>query len=172
MSSAQIKNNLKAARESIAKKDYAKALDLAKKVLAFEPGNYNAQVFAGLSLLNLSQFSDSEKSFREAVSLNNTNPLAWQGLVNLFEKQRNLAGLKEASLALADIYSQRYALFKSYHTQLYSNDEEKCFSVIDKYVNTVKATGSQEQVACTLMNAHHRLMMLLCCFSQTSHTLA
>ena len=146
MSSAQIKNNLKAARESIAKKDYAKALDLAKKVLAFEPGNYNAHVFAGLSLLNLSQFSDSEKSFREAVSLSSTNPLAWQGLVNLFEKQRNLAGLKEASLALADIYSQRWAVFKSHHTELYSNDEEKCFGVIDKYVNTVKATGSQEQV--------------------------
>ena len=109
MSSAQIKNNLKAARESIAKKDYAKALDLANKVLAFEPGNYNAHVFAGLSLLNLSQFADSEKSFREAISLNSANPLAWQGLVNLFEKQRNLSGLKEASLALADVYSQRCA---------------------------------------------------------------
>lgn len=107
MSSAQIKNNLKAARESIAKKDYAKALELAKKVLSFEPGNYNAHVFAGVSLLNLSQYADSEKSYREVASLNNTNPLAWQGLVNLFEKQGNLNGLKEATLALADIYSQR-----------------------------------------------------------------
>ena len=107
MSSTQIKSNLKAARESIAKKDYGKALELAKKVLAFEPGNYNAHVFAGVSLLNLSQYRESEESYREAVVLNNTNPLAWQGLLNLFEKQGNLNGMKEASLSLADIYSQR-----------------------------------------------------------------
>jgi superkiller protein 3 len=107
MSSAQIKTNLKAARESLAKKDYGKALELARKVLSFEPGNYNAHVFAGVSLLNLSQYPNSEKSYREAISLNDVNPLAWQGLVNLFEKQENLMGLKEASLALADIYSQK-----------------------------------------------------------------
>jgi superkiller protein 3 len=106
MSSAQIKSNLKAARESIAKKEYVKALELARKVLALEPGNYNAHVFAGVSLLNLSQYAESENSYREAISINSTNPLAWQGLINLFEKQGNLTGLKEASLALADIYSQ------------------------------------------------------------------
>ena len=105
MSTVQLKNNLKAARENIAKKDYGKALDLAKKVLAFEPGNYNAHVFAGLSLLHLSQYADSEKSYREATASNETNPLAWQGLINLFEKQGNLIGLKQATLALADIYS-------------------------------------------------------------------
>jgi superkiller protein 3 len=107
MSSTQIKNNLKAARESIAKKDYGKALELARKILSFEPGNYNAHVFAGISLLNLSQYAESEKAYREAISLNTTNPLAWQGLVNLFEKQSNLNGLREATIALADIYSQR-----------------------------------------------------------------
>lgn len=106
MSSAQTKNSLKAARESIAKRDYAKALDLAKKVLAFEPQNYNAHVFAGVSLLNLDQFAESEKLYREAVSLNATNPLAWQGMVNLFEKQGKIDGLKDASIALANIYSQ------------------------------------------------------------------
>jgi len=108
MSSAQTKSSLKAARESIAKKDYAKALDLARKVLAFEPQNYNAHVFAGISLLNLDQFAESEKAYREAVSLNGTNPLAWQGMINLFEKQGKTDGLKEASLALASIYSQAY----------------------------------------------------------------
>jgi superkiller protein 3 len=108
MSSAQIKANLKAARDSIAKKDYEKAYDLSKKVLSFEPGNYNALVFAGVSLLNLGRFADSDKVYRDAVALSPSNPLAWQGLVNLYEKQDNLVGLKEASLALADIYSQAY----------------------------------------------------------------
>ena len=108
MSSAQIKNNLKAARESIAKKDYGKALDLARKVLTFEPQNYNAHVFAGVSLLNLSQFAESETSYRDAVSVSETNPLAWQGLINLFEKQAKIGGLREASIALANLYSQAY----------------------------------------------------------------
>jgi len=108
MSSAQIKNNLKAARESIAKKDFAKALDLARKVLAFEPQNYNAHVFAGVSLLNLSQFAESEISYRDAISVSETNPLAWQGLINLFEKQANIDSLKEASIALANLYSEAY----------------------------------------------------------------
>lgn len=109
MSSAQIKTHLKAARENIKNKHYAKALDLAKKVLAYEPANYTAHVFAGTSLFNLYQFPDSETSYREAVSLNSTNPLAWQGLIKLYERQGNLPGLKEASLALADIYLQRHS---------------------------------------------------------------
>ena len=103
----QTKNSLKAARESLNKKDYGKALELARKVLSVEHTNYNAHVFAGVSLLNLSQNADSEKSYREAVSLNQTNPLAWQGLINLFEKTQDLDSLKDASLALALIYSQR-----------------------------------------------------------------
>jgi superkiller protein 3 len=105
MSSVQVKNNLKAARESIAKKEYERALDYAKKVLSFDPGNYNAHVFAGVALLNVSDFVGSEKSYREAISINDSNPLAWQGLVNLFEKQQSLEGLKEATMPLADIYS-------------------------------------------------------------------
>jgi len=145
MSSTQIKSNLKAARESIAKKDYLKALELANKVLSFEPGNYNAHVFAGVSLLNLSQYSESENSYRKAVSLDDQNPLAWQGLVNLFEKRENLSGLKEASLALADIYSHRF--FDTLAALITSNDEEKCFVVIDKYVNFAKSKGSQTQVS-------------------------
>jgi superkiller protein 3 len=108
MSSAQIKNNLKAARESIANKNYAKALDLARKVLTFDPQNYNALVFAGVSLLNLSQFAESEASYRDAISASEMNPLAWQGLINLFEKQAKIDGLKEASIALANIYSVAY----------------------------------------------------------------
>lgn len=108
MSSAQIKTYLRAARENIKTKHYSKALDLAKKVLTYEPANYTAHVFAGTCLFNLSQFPDSEKSYREAVSLNSTNPLAWQGLLKLYERQGNLPGLKEASLALADIYLQRH----------------------------------------------------------------
>jgi len=107
MSSVQTKNSLKAARESIAKKDYGKSLELARKVLSLEPGNYNALVFAGLSLLYLDQYSESEKLYREAVLVSDTNPLAWQGLFNLFERQANLNALKEATLALAKIYTQR-----------------------------------------------------------------
>jgi superkiller protein 3 len=106
MSSAQLKANLKTARECIAKKDFAKALDLSLKVLSFEPANYNAHVFAGISQLNLSGFAESEKSYRQAIDIIPAGALAWQGLVNLYEKTDNLAGLKEASLALADIYSQ------------------------------------------------------------------
>jgi superkiller protein 3 len=108
MSAAQIKSNLKAARDAIAAKDYPKALTHARKVLTFEPANYNANVFAGVSLLNLSQLPDSEQAYRSAVFINPTAPLAWQGLVNLFERTRDVKQLREASLALADIYTQTH----------------------------------------------------------------
>jgi len=107
MSSSQIKSNLKAARECIAQKDYKKALEITKKILSFEPGNYNAQVFAGVSLLNLGVYDESEKAYQEAIQLNPANALAWQGLVNLFEKTGDLQKLKDASFSLADIYLQR-----------------------------------------------------------------
>jgi len=108
MSSAQIKSSLKAARDAISKKDFAKALDHSRKVLALDPANYNAHVFAGVSFLNLGQLPDSENAYRQAVSVNPTNPLAWQGLANLFERKEDLSGLKEASLALAEIYAQKH----------------------------------------------------------------
>jgi superkiller protein 3 len=108
MSTVQIKHHLKAARESISRKDYKKALELARKVLSFEPSNYNAQVFAGLSLLHLDLLDESEKAYREAIRLNASNSLAWQGLVNLFEKTEDLAKLKEASVQLVSIFSERF----------------------------------------------------------------
>lgn len=55
-----IKNHLKAARDHIGKKDYLTAKKEANQVLDFEPDNYTAHVFLGLSLLELGEFEDSE----------------------------------------------------------------------------------------------------------------
>lgn len=55
------RTKLKAARDSIAKKDFVAARDSAEKVLEFEPDNYNATVFLGLALLELKDFDKSER---------------------------------------------------------------------------------------------------------------
>jgi superkiller protein 3 len=146
MSSAQTKASLKAARDAISKKDYAKALDKSRSVLAFEPANYNAHVFAGVSLLNLGQLENSENSYREAISISPSNALAWQGLLNLFERKEDLNGLKEASLALADIYAQTYVVLHQWRLMQNSNEEQKCLGAIDKFVSFVKSKGTPAQV--------------------------
>jgi superkiller protein 3 len=107
MSSTPTKSSLKAVRECIIKKDFEKALELSRNLLSFDPANYHAHVFAGVSLLKQSLFTESERTYRDAIRINSSNPLAWQGLLDLFEKTGNIPGMKDASLALADIYSQR-----------------------------------------------------------------
>lgn len=53
MSKAQ-SARLKEAREAIDKKNYKQALECVNSVLEYEPDNYNALLFKGLSLFNLS----------------------------------------------------------------------------------------------------------------------
>ncbi|KAJ3150781.1 Superkiller protein 3 [Geranomyces michiganensis] len=102
--SVVVKRLLKSAREEIAKKDYELAKDYCNQVLESDSDNYNALVFLGLAEQNLNNAAGSEEAYRRAVKLAPTNPLALQGLANLYAAQENNQGLSKTWEDLRTIY--------------------------------------------------------------------
>lgn len=68
-------------------------------------------VFLGLAYDKLNKNDEAEKAYRAATKLKDSDKTAWQGLVNLYEKQgsHKLDAYREATVKLAQIYADAYA---------------------------------------------------------------
>lgn len=126
---------LKAAKASIDAHRYEDAIEQAKEVLSVDGKNYNANVFLGLAYEKRDQYEASEAAYRKAIQGKDKDPLAWQGLVNLYEKAKNekLEAYHDAALVLAEIYMEK-------------DDRDRCQTVLDKYTNDAKKYGSRAQL--------------------------
>ncbi|KAF8894922.1 hypothetical protein CPB84DRAFT_1682556 [Gymnopilus junonius] len=125
--------HLKAARDSISKKDYATAKKEAALVLDFEPENYNAHVFCALALLELGDYNESEQMYRKATELNPTQSLAWQGIANFYER-------REEWDKQANILTQLLDLFNK------NQDVIKCAETLQKLIVLYRKHGSPTQL--------------------------
>ncbi|SNX81782.1 related to antiviral protein SKI3 [Melanopsichium pennsylvanicum] len=106
MSSAYAKQKLKQARQALGQKDYASAAEAASSILESEPSNYNANVFLGLALLNLSKFDESEAAYLKATLDQPQQLLAWQGLQNFYESRKNWQNLRDVLYKLMHLYNE------------------------------------------------------------------
>lgn len=91
---------LKEAREAIKNKDYERAMKYVQSVLKEDKYNYMALVFLGLCLQELGPVQQASKAFQKAAELNPKNPLAWNGLINYYEKIQT----EEANDKLVELY--------------------------------------------------------------------
>ncbi|OSD01253.1 TPR-like protein [Trametes coccinea BRFM310] len=119
--SAFVKGKLKAAREALSKQDNEKARDSALGVLEFEPDNYNANVFLGLAYLRLGELEKSEQAYRKAIDLNPEQALAWQGIMQLYEKQENWEEYVKTLRKIARLYAT-------------ANEAVKCAETVQKLI--------------------------------------
>ena len=126
------KSALKAAKAALDAHKYEDAIEQANSVLAADPRNYNANVFLGLAYEKQDKYEASEKAYRAALKLKDKDPLAWQGLVTLYEKQADtkLGEYHDAAIHLAEIFMEK-------------DDKIRCQSVLDKYVSDTKKYGSR-----------------------------
>ncbi|CAO1635800.1 unnamed protein product [Jaminaea pallidilutea] len=114
MSSAYIKAKLKESRDAIQKKQWEEARQAAANVVEEDKSSYNGYVFLGLALLNLEQFDESEKAYLQAIELQPTQPLAFQGLEKFYEQRQQgdqliTLLLRQADLALDNQDAHRCA---------------------------------------------------------------
>lgn len=100
-----IKRQLKAAREALNEKNYEYTESICESILENEPENYNGLVFYGLALKELGKYEKAIAIYRQAIGLNDS-PLAYQGLLKLYEANDDLDGQFEILGRLRDIYSQ------------------------------------------------------------------
>ncbi|KAM3588689.1 Superkiller protein 3 [Umbelopsis sp. WA50703] len=125
------KANLKNAREALGAKKYAEAVKFCNRVLDFESQNYNAYVFLGVAHNGLEQYEDAENDYKKAIEINQDQLLAWQGLVNLFEKREKWSDLAETLNKLNEIYAA-------------SNDGNRLLDNISKLCDIYRSKESDE----------------------------
>ncbi|KNF03722.1 hypothetical protein PSTG_03244 [Puccinia striiformis f. sp. tritici PST-78] len=104
---ASLKAQLKAARDAITASDWEKAETLAQAALAIDNQSYNAYVFLGLAQLNLKKVSESEAAYRAAIGIDQAHPLAWQGLISLYEQQHDIDQLIAEAQNLMHIWNEK-----------------------------------------------------------------
>ncbi|KAF9267372.1 superkiller protein 3 SKI3 [Marasmius fiardii PR-910] len=128
-----VKTKLKTALESIGKKDYTTAKKAVLQVLDYEPDNYNANVFLGLTALELEEYEQSEQAYKKAIDLKPEQLTAWQGLSKFYERREEwdkYAGVLER---LMNLFSQ-------------SNDAVKCGETVQKYIDLRRKIGDSAQL--------------------------
>ena len=72
-----------------------------------------SNVFLGLALDKENENDESEKAYNVAARAKASDPLVWQGLITLYEKQahRKLGEYHDSALHLAGIYMEAYVIF-------------------------------------------------------------
>ncbi|XP_040277485.1 tetratricopeptide repeat protein 37 isoform X1 [Bufo bufo] len=138
MSSKEVKAALKSARDAIRNKEYKEALKHCKAVLKLEKNNYNAWVFIGLAASELEQPDQSYGAYKKATEIEPEQLLAWQGLVNLYEKVNQ----KDFKEDLPNVYQKLLELYKS-------SDKQKWCEVCNKLVELYQQEKNYLQAART-----------------------
>ncbi|KAL8851106.1 MAG: hypothetical protein Q9221_004002 [Calogaya cf. arnoldii] len=125
---------LKAAKAALDAHQYESAIENADKALKEDPKNYHANVFLGLAFEKQARNEDSEKSYRAATQLKGGDPLAWQGLISLYEQQgsRKLDDYHDAASQLASVF-------------IAVDDKTRCQTVVDKYTDFARKCGTRAQ---------------------------
>ncbi|RDL31795.1 TPR-like protein [Venustampulla echinocandica] len=123
---------LKAIGAAIKAQKYEDAVQQAQTLLASDPKSYQANIFLGFALSKQNNYTDAEKAYDSATKIKESDPQAWQGLIQVYEKQGGEAvgRYQVAVLKLAAIYQ---AL----------DDKYKCQVLVDKFLSFAKTQGTR-----------------------------
>lgn len=102
---ASLKVQLKLAREAISAKDWGRAESCAGVAVESDGTSYHGYVFLGLARFNLKKVSESEKAYRSAIAIDPLQPLAWKGLISLYEETQDLNKLIDSLERLMHIWN-------------------------------------------------------------------
>ena len=91
-------------------------------------------IFLGFALSKQSKPAEAEKAYEAATKVKDSEPQAWQGLIQLYEKQgsEKLGAYQTAALRLAEIYQK-------------IDEKYKCQDVVDKFLGYARNQGTRLQ---------------------------
>ena len=94
----------------------------------------NSSLFLGFALSKQNKYAEAEKAYDAATKIKDSDPQAWQGLIQLYEKQGSEAvgRYQTAVLKLAAIHEAK-------------DDKYKCQDVVDKFLGFAKNQGTRLQ---------------------------
>ncbi|KAB8292984.1 hypothetical protein EYC80_007348 [Monilinia laxa] len=123
---------LKAINAAVQSQKYDEAIQQARNLLNSDPKSYQANIFLGFSYSKQSKYPEAEEAYDAATKIKEGEPHAWQGLIQLYEKQggAKVGQYQIAALRLAQIYQTQ-------------DDKYKCQDVIDKFLAFAKNQGTR-----------------------------
>ncbi|KIN00829.1 hypothetical protein OIDMADRAFT_179703 [Oidiodendron maius Zn] len=129
-----LKAALKAIGAAAKAQKYDEVVQQCQQVLAAEPKNYQALIFFGFALDKQTKYTEAENAYVAATKLKGSDPQAWQGLIQLYEKvgASKLSQYQPAALNLAEIYQNL-------------DDKYRCQDVVDKFLAFAKTHGTRLQ---------------------------
>ncbi|GAB6019412.1 Tetratricopeptide repeat protein 37 [Chamberlinius hualienensis] len=88
------------AKNAITNKDFHAAVQKCEDILSKDDNNYNALVFLGVALQELSNKDGALASFKKAAKIEPNQILAWKGLQKYYENEKST----ECTKSLQDVY--------------------------------------------------------------------
>ncbi|KAH6606172.1 superkiller 3 [Trichoderma cornu-damae] len=127
---------LKGINDAVRQQKFDDAIDKARDFLKKEPKSYQGHIFLAFALDKKNNPDEAENVYQSAIQLRPQDAQAWQGLVQLYEKQatKKLGQYQEAVVNLAPIFHR-------------AEDLHKCREVVDRYVDFARVHGDQLQYA-------------------------
>ncbi|PBP25977.1 tetratricopeptide [Diplocarpon rosae] len=125
---------LKAISAAVKVQKYDDAIQEAQRLLGSDPKNYQAHIFLGFCFAKQNKLVEAEKAYDSAARAKDSEPQAWQGLIQLYENggSEKVAAYQIAALRLAQIYEA-------------VDDKYKCQAVVDSFLQFAKNQGTQLQ---------------------------
>ncbi|KAL7645632.1 UNVERIFIED_CONTAM: hypothetical protein RMT77_004018 [Armadillidium vulgare] len=100
---SDLKSCLKEAKNAIKDKDYESAVIHCKEALKIDRKCYQALAMFGRACLEQKRFGDSKKALLLATQIDPENPIAWQGLSSLHEKNEHCFEMDEEIAILSHL---------------------------------------------------------------------
>ncbi|PRP83581.1 tetratricopeptide repeat protein 37-like [Planoprotostelium fungivorum] len=115
---SELRGFLKAARESIEKKDYKEALKQCRGALKIDKKNYNAWLMVGKSSFEsfisgggkeekdeekMSPLEQADTAYRKAIEIDEANPFAWKGLMEVHNRSGDHVRLEPALVRMIQL---------------------------------------------------------------------
>jgi tetratricopeptide (TPR) repeat protein len=137
----------------------------SQSILSRDAKSYNALVFLGLAHARLEQFDKAEKAYDDACLLSPENGLAWQGLIDLYEKNgdrfldlaKKLSAAYRRRLALPDLEAtKRYDMNLKLAESIARTEPRESAAILQS------ALSLKEQTMDEARPVHTRVLELLC----------
>ncbi|GJN90635.1 hypothetical protein Rhopal_003647-T1 [Rhodotorula paludigena] len=127
----------KALKQALKDKDWPAVEKHANAVLDFESANYQARVFLALAQFNLDRPDEAEESYKKAIELSPSQPLARQGLASFYEKRQRWSDYSRELQGLMQLFAE-------------SQDSLKYAESLEKLLDVRRKHGSKEELIETL----------------------
>ncbi|ESO09801.1 hypothetical protein HELRODRAFT_183847 [Helobdella robusta] len=126
MDQKKIKETLKKANLLIKQKNYPETIVLCKEIIGQDEDNYMGHVFMGAALEGVDNIVEAFAAYKKAISIDDKQLLAWQGLGKLYENKSKNDFLSSQKTFFINVFEKLGENIKDNESKKIENDVKLC----------------------------------------------